>query len=881
MNVVQLLVHSRAKVNVQNIDGSTPLHVAIKCQQFEVVMCLLNAGADVGLTDAWRSTPLHYLTPHQLTYDEHQERVVKQTIKCPHLLIRNALGMTALSYLTSHETVDCVNKKQKNSNVSSAAHETDLPSERHTYPITAFSSSVISCLLKSQQITSFSKTKVYCRNELVLKDCYGNTPLHHAVRTYEWYKHTKMHRFNTDATKTVNFLVQRGADINAQNNEGLTPLHVADGIAAFKACLRHANDQSFTITDKRGRNFWHLMFLLQDEINLLTRIASQTLGSDAKYSTDDLNRTPLHYACMKRWSMLTEGGLIEEFVQKFSDEHINKQDRFGRTALHYAAMANNNALRLMYLLRKEGADDTIRDNFEMTADKYTHVCRDYKTKVYDLTGKNILRSVMKDVDSISCCMQLCISDRSHNVKSYKARLRKHICELRACTTKSYMLSTYSQCRFDYSQSQSAALKQDTSKQVELLPTTDTQPTTMFSAIQNQVQGAMQYLATEISDEDKRFACEVVPVGSAREGTKIGCCDKFDFDFVLTYLSTRCKVCYSPESPPGFVLLKATTPEYDEDLFNSNGILNTRIVKFKFEALVKQILSSLSFCEATGLEFRDSVEDLFPASGTKPTKPNIQIKLKFTKPVNGCHVLHTISAVDIVPALRINDWWPEDTRREDLCKIGECLIVFTQPQNNHPWIGWTEPHGFVSFAPAESRLLQDCPHVIKAAFMVVKWLSKYFCVHKLFSSHVIKMAVFWCLDDDKNSHSEWSSSKQSVDVNEDELLRWVQNILRRLLCFAAQDYVPSYFMPKCHQPVWLMEEYLKQFHMHLNRQGILTYTDIFSVNDWLSEEIKSLFIYSHLMSWSVLSDDDELKLFVPSTTNPLIEKDVCTTLLLAD
>ena len=179
------------------------------------------------------------------------------------------------------------------------------------------------------------------------------------------------------------------------------------------------------------------------------------------------------------------------------------------------------------------------------------------------------------------------------------------------------------------------------------------------------------------------------------------------------------------------------------------------------------------------------------------------------------------------------------------------------------------------------LLQDCPHVIKAAFMVVKWLSKYFCVHKLFSSHVIKMAVFWCLDDDKNSHSEWSSSKQSVDVNEDELLRWVQNILRRLLCFAAQDYVPSYFMPKCHQPVWLMEEYLKQFHMHLNRQGILTYTDIFSVNDWLSEEIKSLFIYSHLMSWSVLSDDDELKLFVPSTTNPLIEKDVCTTLLLAD
>jgi len=29
---------------------------------------------------------------------------------------------------------------------------------------------------------------------------------------------------------------------------------------------------------------------------------------------------------------------------------------------------------------------------------------------------------------------------------------------------------------------------------------------------------------------------------------------------------------------------------------------------------------------------------------------------------------------------------------------------------------------------------------------------------------------------------------------------------------------------------------------------------------------------------VLSDDDELKLFVPSNINPLTENDVCTTLL---
>ena len=94
------------------------------------------------------------------------------------------------------------------------------------------------------------------------------------------------------------------------------------------------------------------------------------------------------------------------------------------------------------------------------------------------------------------------------------------------------------------------------------------------------------------------------------------------------------------------------------------------------------------------------------------------------------------------------------------------------------------------------------------------------------------------------------------------------------------------MPKCREPVWLKERYLKQFHMRLYQHGILTYADLFSLEEqrcgdyWL-EYIKSLFICSHLMYWSVMSDDEELKLFVPSSINPLMEKDVCTTLLPTD
>ena len=418
-----------------------------------------------------------------------------------------------------------------------------------------------------------------------------------------------------------------------------------------------------------------------------------------------------------------------------------------------------------------------------------------------------------------------------------------------------------------------------------------QPITMSAAIHSHVAKAMEHLASEISSEDDRLACKVVPVGSAHEGTKTGCCDEFDYNFVLTELSRKCKVGYSPESPPGFVLLKASTPDYDEDMFNDNGTLNARIVKFKFDALVVQVLSSSQFCEETGFEFINQNDVLF--SRKVSTKLHTCVKLVLIPPVNGCHVTHHIS-VDIVPALQINDWWPEDARRQDLCQTGECLIVLTQPQDKYPWIGWTEPHGFISFARAERRLLHECPQVVKAAYMVVKWIYRYdppgdrdyfdysSCSYLLFTSHVIKTALLWCLDDDgfssclQSSDSEFSSDNSDT-VNWDEVLRLVQKILRRLLCFTAQDYVPCFFMPKCHQPVLSKEKYLKQFHMRLHQHGLI-YTDLVSLtlNEKQLEKYDPLYnfqrliVLSHVMYWTVLSDNDELDVFVPSTINPLRE-----------
>ena len=834
LDVVKLLVQHGAKVNLQNIDGKTPLHIAVERQQSEVIMFLLSQGADVGLTDVWRNTPLHYVTskPELFRVKGFAEYCAKLFIKKQHnnKSFRNAVGVSVLKHIAIHIGL---------------------------MPV----------------ITSV----VHCRqeHELLAVDSHGNTPLHHAVGVYH---KQKMFKMSFDAGTAVDFLVKHGADIHAQNKSGLTPLHVARGIKAVKACLLHADDRSFTIEDNQGRNFFHLLFLLrtEDEVEMDSDVWLTIPASSGEFKADHLDRTPLHYACMCRGGRNKCSDFTRCFVNRFSLEQINKQDTLGRTALHYAAIVHNhNLVNLLQETKK--ADNTIQDNFGKTAKEYMTLLHAFDAKVSSLRLTSSSSCIARNHRSMLTCVAQYLANRSEDLALCTEELRKLIRDVRGCDSTSYVRDVYRRCQFDYaddlhrrplSPNEEGSWRKNEDQMISEESRSKVQST--FVAIQNHVKKAMEHLAKEISTQDDRFKCEAFPVGSAHEETKIGCCDEFDYNFVLVNLSTLCKVGYSPESPPGFVLLKASTPEYDEDLFNNNGTLNTSVVKFQFDVLVKQVLSSSQFCKETGLEFLDQFQAEFSPGGNVSTKLNTCVTLTFTQRVNRCHILHGVS-IDVVPAIQI-DWWPDGARRQDLCQTGECLIVFTQPQNKYPWIGWTEPHGFISFARTESRLLRDCPQVVKAAYMVVKRMSKYFCHYRFFPSYVIKTALLWCLNEDGFSTS--SHSCHSNEVNWDELLRLVQKLLRRLLCFAAQGYVPSYFMPKCHQPVWLQERYLKQFHMRLFQNG-LTYEDLlFSLNekhvhDQLLEDIKSIFVFSHVMYWSMLTDTDELELFVPSVS-PLSE-----------
>jgi len=95
LNVVQLLVQRGAKMNAQTIDGKTPLHIAVERQQSEVILFLLSQDADVGLTDVWRNTPLHYFTSELYAVSGVAESVGKVlSTKRQQFLMRNIVGVS-------------------------------------------------------------------------------------------------------------------------------------------------------------------------------------------------------------------------------------------------------------------------------------------------------------------------------------------------------------------------------------------------------------------------------------------------------------------------------------------------------------------------------------------------------------------------------------------------------------------------------------------------------------------------------------------------------------------------------------------------------------------------------------------------------------------
>ncbi|KAL8786436.1 MAG: hypothetical protein Q9195_008206 [Heterodermia aff. obscurata] len=191
--------------------------------------------------------------------------------------------------------------------------------------------------------------------EVNLQDINGNTPLHDAAGlTYD--------------SKCLELLLSKGADIEIMNNRGKTAIDTARAQGAKKniAILkkRYAEEFGMPKRSMTGLSMEELTLMQAaqqgDEaaVDSILTTYKQDKSIDIEERDDWLQRTPLQHA--------VDAGHLH-IVQKLhrAGANINTMDKFGRTALHIAAMRHR--LRIAGYLLDNGADYTIKDQWGIGA----------------------------------------------------------------------------------------------------------------------------------------------------------------------------------------------------------------------------------------------------------------------------------------------------------------------------------------------------------------------------------------------------------------------------------------------------------------------------------------------------------------------------------
>ena len=247
-DIVRVIIDKGADYNRHSLTGSTPLHEAVKTGNLEVTGILLRAGADVNSTDQQGNTPLH-------------EIVYWNSLPMADLLIsagsdinkKNLEGRSPF-----HEAVKggdfemCSYLIKKGANL-----DTRDNSGKTALFDTILEENVTLMQLLISQGASIQK-----------RDNQGNTPLHAAVIIGNREAINYLFRLNADIFATnkqnaspLTMMIRRGGDnlkefitienVNARDNNGNTPLHIAAQMKAPVSTLQLLLDKG---ADREARN---------------------------------------------------------------------------------------------------------------------------------------------------------------------------------------------------------------------------------------------------------------------------------------------------------------------------------------------------------------------------------------------------------------------------------------------------------------------------------------------------------------------------------------------------------------------------------------------------------------------------------------------------
>ena len=198
-DIVKLLIDNGADVNTQNEDGTSPLHVSAMKGYHDTAKLLIENGADVNIKDNDDWTPLRWAVC------ENKYDIVKLLIEFgADPFITDNDGKTPLDICQNDDIRSLLEKYMEEYH---SIQEKIKRNEPSIFDIDLLDFAYYNNLIEVKKCVYSGKF------DINVQDDKGYTPLMYAITNHN--------------LQMVEFLVEQGADINLNNNEGDSPLKIA------------------------------------------------------------------------------------------------------------------------------------------------------------------------------------------------------------------------------------------------------------------------------------------------------------------------------------------------------------------------------------------------------------------------------------------------------------------------------------------------------------------------------------------------------------------------------------------------------------------------------------------------------------------------------
>ena len=361
--------------NIENRDlldssGNSPLHTFIKSKCYPLAEFLFSIDATVDVKNSDGNTPMHLacdVEPLTLPTSNRRQKPIPvyfdlRTVKgllsrSSSLSVQNNDGDTPLHIACRSKDVRLVNL------LLESQHKVDLTIQNNSGDTPFHIACATACFPVVNALISLGKSI----EAFGIKNCHGDTPFHVALGLFQQSRKGKVRQFK--AKSSLEFFADNCPDINVQNNDGETLLHlsckvvnsysthIVEFLVKSGADLTRVDVHNQLPLHVAASRFLELVKLScsltlvdwQDENgNTALHIAcihtkleiAKFLLNEMKCNpiiTNDKSQIPLHCACKKSTMNCT----LIDLLAQFAPASLNYQDTDGDTPLHILCRNSN------------------------------------------------------------------------------------------------------------------------------------------------------------------------------------------------------------------------------------------------------------------------------------------------------------------------------------------------------------------------------------------------------------------------------------------------------------------------------------------------------------------------------------------------------------